>query len=339
MINKSKKDKLSNLRNAYILENEFIKLELLDYGARINSCIIKKLDVDVVLGYDNMKDILNCSAYIGATIGRVCNRIAKGKFTLNGIEYKLPINNNGNTLHGGVSSFDTKIFNVKSEGSNYIEFSYTSPDSEEGFPGNLTVNVIYRLLNDGWSYEVETTSDKDTICSITNHAYFNLEGHNSGLALDQYVQINADQYSHIDSNGLTLDKCENVSKTPFDFLQAKLLKNDIDSKHIQLEYGCGYDHNFIIKGHGLREAARLISDKLEMQVNTTLPCMHFYSGNFLGNTLGKNNTIYPNRSGLCFETQYYPNGINYDIDKAPILKKNETKKHITEFRYHIKEDN
>ncbi len=320
--------------HSYILENDFIKLEVLDYGARVNSCVIKPLNVDVVLGVDNIPDLIRGEQYMGATVGRVCNRIRAGKFSLNGKNYNLAINNNGNALHGGLVGFDQKIFSVEAE-ENLLRMSYMSPDLEEGYPGELKLVIVYRLLNDGWTFEIEAQSDQDTLCSITNHAYFNLDGHQSGNAMNQSVQIYAQRFAHVDENGQTLDVIEQVKGTPFDFLEAKRLNQVISIEHDQLSKGNGFDHNFVIDGEGFRPFAKLSNGMLNMYVSSTMPCMHFYTGNFLPDGKGKNQVIYPKRSGVCFETQYYPSAIHYDCAQSPLLKKGETMQHKTEFRYEL----
>lgn len=316
----------------FTLENNRVKIELCDHGARLISWWDKEKQVDIVQGFDSLEGYLNEVRYMGATVGRVANRIGKGTFQLNGQEYHLPINNKGNTLHGGLSGFDMKIFEAREEKDRVI-FHYISKDKEEGFPGNLDITVTYRLLKEGWGYDVEVLSDQDTLCSITNHTFFNLNGQNSDSAMNHLVKIEADEYAHIDQNGLTLPIIEAVQGTPFDFRQFKRVNQDIETSDLQIQWGNGYDHNFLIRGTGLRLAATVIGEASAMEIKTTLPCMHFYSANFLeGTACGKAKAAYPKRSSLCFETQYFPNAIQYDCAQKPILKANKRIKHTTEYR-------
>lgn len=331
---KSEFGKLKDGRQVYLytLENDHTIMKVMDYGATLVSFINKDTGIDVVEGFESVEGYLDQTSYIGASIGRTANRIEKGKFTLNGKEYTLPINNNGNCNHGGLEGFDKKIWAAYEE-SDKVTFRYTSKDGEEGYPGNLYVKVTYQLLEDGISIQSEGTSDQDTLFAYTNHSYFNLE--ESEDAMNHEVKINADTYGLSDANGLTLDDLQPVEGTPFDFREFKQLSKDINEDNEQLKFGKGYDHHFAIKGEGMREMARCKAGKLEMLCESDFPGMHLYSANWLENKTGKKGHHYPERSAVCFEAEYMPNAINYDdVKEKPIVKANTTLKH--EIRYTLK---
>lgn len=325
----------NQLTHLYTLENEHIKIILTDFGARIVSCILKKSQADIVQGFDDPLSYDEDVRYMGATIGRVANRIEKGRFEINGIQYESSCNNNGNCLHGGIDGFDLRIFEAE-EVENKVIFTLISPDMDEGFPGELKLTVTYELLKDGFRYQTEAVSNQDTCCSITNHAFFNMNGQNSDTALDHWVKIYAEKFSAVDENGLTLPIIQSVENTPFDFRKPALVKERIVQENKDLQAGNGFDHNFILNGKGLKKAVWVKGKAGIMEIETTMPCIQFYSGNFLsGQSKGKQGAAYPARSALCFEPQYFPNSINYHCAEKPLLKKGEKMKHITD--YHFKQ--
>lgn len=327
---------LKDGRNVYVytLENEKMILKVMDYGATLVSLINKETGMDVVEGFDSVEGYLDQTSYIGASIGRTANRIAEGKFTLNGKTYTLPINNNGNCNHGGIEGFDKKIWAAIEEEDRII-FRYTSRDGEEGYPGNLFVKVTYVLLEDGVSIQTEARSDADTLFAYTNHSYFNLE--ESEDAMNHEVLIHADQYGLSDANGLTLNVLENVEGTPFDFRTFKKLSKDIDADNQQLRYGKGYDHYYAILGEGMREMAVCRCGKLELHAYSDYPGMHLYSANWLENKTGKKGHKYPERSAVCFEAEYMPNATNYEnVAPKPILRACEIQKHEIQYRLKVR---
>ena len=327
---------LKDGRNVYVytLENENMILKVMDYGATLVSLINKETGIDVVEGFDSVEGYLDQTSYIGASIGRTANRIAEGKFTLNGKTYTLPINNNGNCNHGGIEGFEKKVWAAIEEEDRII-FRYTSRDGEECYPGNLYVKVTYVLLEDGVSIQTEARSDADTLFAYTNHSYFNLE--ESEDAMNHEVLIHADQYGLSDANGLTLNVLENVEGTPFDFRTFKKLCKDIDADNEQLRYGKGYDHHYAILGEGMREMAVCRSGKLELHVCSDYPGMHLYSANWLENKTGKKGHKYPERSAVCFEAEYMPNAINYEnVEPKPILRACEIQKHEIQYRLKVR---
>lgn len=318
------------------IENDTFRMSVTDYGATLVSFIHKPSDIDVVQGFEEVQGYVTEVPYMGATIGRVCNRIGQGQFTLNQKTYKTFINNNGNTLHGGKVGFDQKIFDLKEEGQSLV-FTMISPDQDENFPGQLDVCVKYHLLENGFEYETIAYAHEDTYCSITNHSFFNLDGIHATTALNHSVQIFSDRIGKVDENGLTLEETMEVASTPFDFRVKRKIASSIDESHEQLIKGNGYDHNYILANEGLKPAAIVEAKTLGMKISTTCPCMHFYSANFLSeNQYGKEKASFARRSSLCFETQYYPNAINYQSQIIPLVKKHETQTNVTRFEFYIK---
>lgn len=323
---------------AYTLETEALRLRVLDRGATIQSVWVRDRDgawVDVALGYDTVAEYESRDGYLGACVGRVANRLGGAAFTLNGVTYPLAKNDGNNHLHGGSRGFDQYIWRaeVLEDG---VRFSRISPDGEEGYPGNLKVSVTYRMLKDGFQMEYDAVSDKDTLCNLTNHAYWNLAGH--GSAMEHTLQIHADHFLENSGECLPTGKILPVEKTPFDFRQPKKIGRDIDIPDSNLKNGSGYDHNFCLSGNGkLTRAAVLHStiSGISMAVDTTMPGMQLYSANFLGPWPGKGGVIYNKRDGVCLETQYYPNAMACDFEK-PILRAGEHYHHVTRHTFWVK---
>lgn len=306
----------------YTIANEKIEMSVTDYGA----CLVRFVDLesgkDIVLGFDDVSGYVDQTSYIGASIGRTANRIAKGRFTLNGAVYTLPINNNGNCNHGGIKGFDKVIWKTE-EYADRVVFTYVSKDGEEGYPGELHVKVTYRLLENGIEIQAEGTPDQDTLFAYTNHSYFDLSG--NGNAMDQEVKIFSDWYMHSDADGLAVDESEDVSGTPFDFTSFHKPSERIMEEDEQLAFGHGYDHYYPIEGSGMRQFAVCQYGDLVMEVYADQPGMHFYSANWLENKTGKDGRKYPPRSALCFECAYMPNAVNYDdVKEKPIVRAGKT---------------
>lgn len=319
--------------NLYTVENNHCILKVTDYGATIVSFVLKDKGVDVIQGFDDVDGYVNDVPYMGGSIGRVCNRIAEGKFILNNVGYKLNINNGPNALHGGIKGFDKVIWDVEVNDDQII-CKYLSRHLEEGYPGNLNVVVTYTLLSNGFRYEYEGISDQDTLFSMTNHAFFNLNGPTSDSVLDHELIIKADYIAKVDQDGQTLNELLAVKDTPFDFNHPKKIGKDIEVKHPQIINGNGYDHHYLIAGEGFRKMVECYANNIRMSVFSDLPGFHLYSGNFLNGTAkGKLNGNFPRRSAVCFESQYYPNAINYDDYEKPILYANTLRKHKTEFLF------
>ncbi|MBC7087859.1 MAG: galactose mutarotase [Tissierellales bacterium] len=322
-----------NLNNVYkftIFNNRGTEVDIINYGATVTSFKIKNsfghVD-DIVLGYDNLKDYENGNKFFGAIIGRCANRISKASFRLNNKVYTLKNNEGENHIHGGDGGFHRRIWNyeIKERG---VCFTYVSEDMEEGYPGRCTLNVEYTLTDENElfiDYTGETT--KDTVLNPTNHCYFNLNGHNNGTILKHRLIVNADNYTPIDSYSIPTGEIHGVEDTPFDLRKSKIINDIINKKHKQLLYGKGLDHNFCINGYKdeLKLGAILESDNKERKllVYTTLPGIQVYTGSNIGKEKGKNNSIYEKHSGICLETQYYPNSINIPEFESPILKAGE----------------
>ena len=314
----------------YTIENETIRASVTDYGATLVSLVYKPQNIDAVEGFDDVSGYIHEVPYMGACIGRTCNRIGKGRFSLNGNTYQIPVNNNGNALHGGEQGFDKRIFAVKEE-KNRLILTLVSPDGDQGYPGNLHLEAIYELLLDGLKFTYTGTSDQDTLLSVTNHSFFNLD--QSGSVLSHEIVLHASRFAHVDKDGLTLDETEEVQGTPFDFTEFKTIGRDIGMDHEQLKNAHGYDHHFLADGEGFRVMAQYRTENLEMTVSSDLPGFHLYTANFLNREAGKGGMIYPARSAVCFETQYYPNAINYDSQEKPILRKNQKCSHMTSYTF------
>lgn len=282
---------------------------------------------DVVLGFDSITDYERHTAFFGALIGRYGNRIAKGKFTLDGHEYTLATNNGENHLHGGVRGFDKVVWTAKPSTdakAAHLELSYLSVDGEEGYPGNLNVKVVYSLTEDNkLSIVYSATTDKATVVNLTHHSYFNLAG--SGDILDHRLTLFANQYTPTDKGSIPTGELAAVAGTPFDFTKETAIGSRIGQENEQLAFGHGYDHNWVLarKGSGLELAARVfdpVSGRV-MEVLTTEPGIQFYSGNFLdGSIPGKGGKQYPFRSGFCLETQHFPDSPNHSNFPSTVLK-------------------
>lgn len=306
---------------AYTLADE-IEVTVCTLGATVLSLKVpdKKGElVDVVLGMTHACDVIDKGDYMGAVVGRCANRIAKGRFTLNGVEYQLAQNNGNAHLHGGDVGFNCKVFDATAEG-NTLTLTTFSPDGEEGYPGNLELTVKYTVSGSTLKIEYFAQSDKDTLFNPTNHAYFNLNGESSGSIEDNWLQINASHYLQINEDLIPTTRCH-VEGTPFDFRRAKPIGKDIhNDTDTQLKIAGGYDHNFCLTAH---YAALAYSPKTDIVMNvfTDMKGMQLYTGNFLTGNVGKSK--YGKRSGFCLETQYYPDAINRDDCDKPILRAGE----------------
>ena len=314
------------------------------YGATVVSLKVPdrngKFD-DVVLGFDDIDGYLKGTAYFGATIGRYGNRIAKGRFTLNGVEYKLATNNDPNHLHGGNKGFDKVIWNARpfnlKDGVGLV-LSYLSHDGEEGYPGNLSVSVTYALTdNNELRISYAATTDKDTVVNLTHHSYFNLAGQGSGDVLNHQLMINADRFTPTDAGSIPTGELRSVKGTPFDFTQPTTIGARINEDDEQLQLGKGYDHNYVLNGKigTLRQVARVSEPTTgrTMEVWTTEPGMQLYTGNFLDGAKGKSGKTYQFRYGFCLETQHFPDSPNKPSFPATILRKGATYRTRTIYKF------
>jgi len=299
---------------------------------------------DVVLGYDSLDGYRNDKAYLGALIGRYGNRIAHGKFILDGITYTLPQNNGENTLHGGIKGFNKQVWQAEEiPGPNgpALRLHYVSKDGEEGFPGNLSVQVIYTWTDQNeLKIEYSATTDKDTVLNLTQHSYFNLAGAGSGDVLQHQVTLHSDQFTVIDSTLIPTGEIRSVQGTPFDFRTPVAIGARIDDNDQQLKYGIGYDHNWVLES-GSSDAPFLAAQAYDphsgrtLKVWTTEPGIQFYSGNFLDGIRGKAGKIYNRRDAFCLETQHYPDSPNHPNFPSTVLKPGEHYHSITVYKFSV----
>lgn len=325
-----------------------MEVKIITYGGRITSLRVPDKTgnfEDVVLGFDSLEQYLEENPFFGALIGRYGNRIAQGKFSLDGEEYTLARNNDENHLHGGEKGFDKVIWNVEeSSEPNTLVLSYISEHMEEGYPGRLETTVTY-TLNENNSLDVEyaATTDKKTIVNLTQHAYFNLSGDFSNTILDHKVQINANKFVPVNKDLIPTGELRSVAGTPFDFREPKAIGEEINAAHEQLERANGYDHTWVLneQDSGMRFAASAVhpASGRELEVFTNEPGMQFYTGNFLDGTLPLQygEGTYDRRSGFCFETQHYPDSPNQENFPSVVLEPGETYSSKTSFRFSVKE--
>ncbi len=284
---------------------------------------------DIVLGFDSLDGYLKSSPYFGAIIGRYGNRIARGRFTLDGKTYTLATNDGANHLHGGVKGFDKVVWHaepVQNDKSVAVIFTHTSPDGDEGYPGTLHVRVTYTLTdNDSLEVDYYATTDKATPVNLTQHSYFNLAGDGSGDVLGERLTIDADHYTPVGAGLIPTGEIAPVESTPFDFRTPTAIGARIDADNAQLKLAGGYDHNFVLEreGDGLAHAARVVdpASGRTLDIETTEPGIQFYSGNFLDGTItGKDGHVYGHRNGFCLETQHYPDSPNHPTFPSTILR-------------------
>ena len=338
-----KKVRLYTLRNS-----PGINAMVTNYGGRLVSLLIPGKNgqpIDVVAGFSNIDGYeQSTERYFGATIGRYGNRIARGKFSLDGKEYSLFINNKPNTLHGGKKGFNDVVWDAKQIDGQTLELSYFSKDMEEGFPGNLNVKVTYQLTNDGElriSYEART--DKKTIINLTNHAFFNLNGEASGTILNHIVKINASSYTPVDSTLIPTGKIVAVQGTPFDFTKSMSIGSRINTINEQLRNGKGYDINFVLDPHNVQQpVATVIGDKsnIRMDIYTDQPGLQFYSGNFMkSRNLMKNGHRDDPRTAFAMETQHFPDSPNNPDFPSTVLKPGMEYKTVSVYKFSMANKN
>ncbi len=335
--------------NQFILSNDKgMEMKVISYGGIISALKTQNKEGefdDIVLGFDSIEGYVQEGVpYFGAIIGRYGNRIAKGKFTLDSVEYDLAINNIGNHLHGGVKGFDKVVWTGKEvdfEDGVALALTYTSKDMEEGYPGNLETTVTYYLGNDNTLLvDYKATTDKKTVVNLTQHTYFNLTGMKAPV-LNHELMINADTFLPVDSTLIPTGNLQPVEDTPFDFTESKKIGKQINEKDQQITYGLGYDHCWVLNDgtKDLTVAAKMHepSSGRTLEILTTEPGIQFYSGNFLDGTLtGKNGVVYEKRMGLCLETQHFPDSPNQPEFPSTELNPGETYHSQTKFVFGVK---
>lgn len=338
----------------YTLENnKGMKTGLTNFGAAVTSIVYN--GIDVALGFDSPDGYVDQFCYLGVTVGRCANRIKDGRFVLNGTEYEVSRNLGSHHLHGGFRGFGKVLWDVDTvdEDNNAVRFSYFSKDGEEGYPGNLTVKVTYSLDEEcGLRIDHEADTDRPTLVNLTNHTYFNLAGHDTGTIQRQWIKIYADAFLEADPECVPTGRVLPVYYTPFDLRRFSRIgeREFVGAGDIQLKYGGGYDHNYIIgrdeaacfapvaeSYNGLPPAAEAYCENtgIVLQVFTTLPGIQFYSGNNLNEKYpGKGGAVYGWRCGFCLETQFYPDAIRHPEFPQPVLLPGQTYRHSTVYRFH-----
>ena len=324
----------------YTLKDGAIEAQIITYGGIIQSLKVPDKNgkaADVVLGFDTLDEYVKGNkGFFGALIGRYGNRIAGGKFVLDGKTYQVPLNDGPNALHGGPQGFDKVVWEGK-EIPHGVELTYVSPDGDMGFPGKLTTVVRYTLVGKDLKIDYSATTDKDTVLNLTNHSYFNLAGAGNGDILKNEVKINASRYTPVDATLIPTGELASVGGTPFDFRKPTAVGARIDGDNDQLKKGHGYDHNWVLDSTGkMAEAAEVYepSSGRVLQVITDQPGVQFYTGNFLdGSITGKGGKVYGHRSGLCLETQHFPDSPNHPKFPSTELKPGQKYHWVTIFRF------
>ena len=326
----------------YTFENaNGMVMEVTDFGAALYSLWVPDKEGnlrDVVLGYDTPVEYESPSrTFFGVTVGRNANRIAGGEFVINGIQYQIDQNQNGNNLHSGLDFYSFRVWDVKEIDGNRITFLMHSPDGDQGYPGEVDVEVTYELTDEN---EVKISyygvPDQDTIMNLTNHSFFNMDGHDSGSILEQEVWIDADAFTPTYQNLIPTGEIRPVDGTAMDFRTKKKMGKDIHADEEAIRFGKGYDHNWCLNNNGkFAKIAEMTgkSSGITMEVYTDLPGVHIYSGNYLEYEPGKRGALYEENQAMCFETQYYPDAIHHDNFQSPICKKGQIYQTRTTYKF------
>lgn len=332
----------------YTLHAGDVTMQVTNYGARVVSLWTPDRDgknEDIVLGYETLDRYLNNTGerFLGAVVGPYANRIAKGRFTLDGVEYTLPINNNGQTLHGGLTGLDRVVWDVVSVTDNQLVLSYLHADGEEGFPGNLQIEMTYTLTPENeFRIDYDATTDKPTVVNMSHHPFFNLKGEGNGTILDHVLTINASHTTPVDSVLIPTGEIADVTGTPFDFRQPHAIGERIDADNEQLRNGGGYDHNWIIdrRAEGGIEPMATVWEPASgrtVEVLSDQPAMQFYSGNFFdGTSNGKYGKPQRYRESLALETQKYPDSPNHDNFPSTVLRPGERYTQVCVYKFGVK---
>ena len=351
MINKSEFGKMPDGQVIYAFDavnSKGAEMQIISYGAIVTKLTMPdkngKFD-DIVLGYDNLEGYLKVNPYFGAIVGRYGNRIGKAKFSLDGTEYQLDVNDGENHLHGGSAGFDRVVWTgevVEREEGPAVKMTYISPDGEMGYPGEVTLSVVFILSNNNeLILEYSGTTDKTTILNPTHHSYFNLTGNPENTILDHKLMMKASKFTPVDAGLITTGELKDVKGTPFDFTSPTKIGARINDDNEQLKFGKGYDHNWAIDNYdGSVKSIVTLYDETSgrlMEILTDEPGMQFYSGNFIDGTItGKKGIVYNFRTGLCLEAQHFPDSPNKDQFLPVTLKPGETYTQKTIYRFSVK---
>lgn len=325
----------------YTLTNDAgASIAVTDFGAALVSVIVPDKDgvmTDVVLGYDNAAGYEAGTASIGATVGRSANRIGGASVEINGVIYELEKNDNENNLHSGTKYYNKRFWKAAVVENNKVTFVLQSPAGDQGYPGSLEMEVTYELTEET---EVRLTyhaiPDADTVINMTNHSYFNLNGHDSGDILGHRVTMDADFYTRTTEKSIPTGEYVDVTGTPMDFRKERVLGADIDADYEATKFGFGYDHNWVLKNEGkFAKVAKAEGDKtgIVMEVYTDLPGVQVYTANFLDKEPGKEGASYPRRAAVCFETQQFPDAIHHADFPSPIVRAGESYDTVTAYRF------
>lgn len=328
----------------YTLTNENgMSASITNYGAALVKLNVPDKEGnlrDVVLGYDDVTGYEKGGGSFGAPVGRNANRIGGAVITIQDKTYELEKNDNGNNLHSGTNYYNKRIWNVGGKTDSKIEFVLHSPDGDQGYPGTLDMHVTYELTEDNELRLIyDAVPDQDTIINMTNHSYFNLDGHDSGNVLKELVTLDADYFTRADAQSIPTGELVDVTGTPMDFRMPRALGEAIDADYEAVRLGKGYDHNWVLKNNGkFDKVAQAVSEKsgIVMEVWTDLPGMQMYTANFLDNEQGKNGAVYGIRDAVCFETQYFPDAVHHENFASPICKKGMSYHTETSYKFETK---
>lgn len=325
----------------FLMENEAgMSVSVTEYGAGLVQLKVPDQDgnrKDVVLGYGEVCGYEEGTASIGATVGRNANRIGGASFEINGRVYELEKNDNGNNLHSGPDVYNKRVWEVETKEDGRVGFLLHSPDGDQGYPGNLEMRVTYELTEENELRIIyDGIPDQDTVINMTNHSYFNLNGHESGTILGHRVMIDADFFTPADAQSIPTGELADVTGTPMDFRNMHAIGDGIDADYEAVRYGCGYDHNWVLKNNGkFDKVAQAEGDVsgIVMEVWTDLPGVQMYTGNFLDGEKGKDGAVYGKRAAVCFETQYFPDAVNKENFKSPVCKAGERYHTVTSYKF------
>ena len=328
----------------YTLTNENgMSASITNYGAALVKLNVPDKEGklrDLVLGYDDVTGYEKGGGSFGAPVGRNANRIGGAVITMQDKTYELEKNDNGNNLHSGTNYYNKRIWNVGEKTDSKIEFVLHSPDGDQGYPGTLDMHVTYELTEDNELRLIyDAVPDQDTIINMTNHSYFNLDGHDSGNVLKELVTLDADYFTRADAQSIPTGELVDVTGTPMDFRMPRALGEAIDADYEAVRLGKGYDHNWVLKNNGkFDKVAQAVSEKsgIVMEVWTDLPGMQMYTANFLDNEHGKNGAVYGIRDAVCFETQYFPDAVHHENFASPICKKGIPYHTVTSYKFETK---